>query len=327
MKRVDFIMKGEPLAEDIQRALLTKGKESVPFDIVAALLFGSWAQGTETPNSDIDLLVVANGINRKRHRRGAEIAHIKHCLPGLPLDILLLTEEGVLSNFRNHNPLFLDIAEKAIIILDKENLLQNLILELRHYIKQKGIKRFGDGWMFPAEKGVLTYLSEVSNRDFSRAMLKDGERDFKIGERLIDDGYYDKAVYHFQQSIEKWVKSILVAMGVFQKTHFIGQILRKVLSEKDISERWKTDMLEVAEISEGIEPEVSLSRYPGIINDSLRLPFEEYEKEDAERALGKTVKVLSIAKRFVDDWFSGVSQRSTRRKEKGHSLTRRAYEK
>jgi len=300
-------MKGERLAKDIKRALLTRGKESVPFDIVATLLFGSWAEGTETPDSDIDLLVVADGINPKWHRRGAEIAHIKHCLPGLSLDILLLTEEEVLSNFRNHNPLFLDIAEEGLIILDKENLLQNLILELRNYIKQKGIKRFGDGWMFPVGKGAPTYLSKVSNKDFSHAMLKDGERDFKIGERLTDDGYYDKAVYHFQQSIEKSVKSILIAMGVFQKTHFIGEILRKVLSEKGIPERWKTDILQVAEISEGIEPEVSLSRYPGIINDSLWLPFEEYEKEDAERAMEKAAKVLSIAKRFVDDWFSGIS--------------------
>lgn len=300
-------MKGERLAKDIKRALLTRGKESVPFDIVAALLFGSWAEGTETLDSDIDFLVVADGINPKRHRRGAEIAHIKHCLPGLSLDILLLTEQEVLSNFRNHNPLFLDIAEEGIIILDKENLLENLILELRNYIKQKGIKRFGDGWMFPVGKGVPTYLSKVSNKDFSHAMLKDGERDFKIGERLTDDGYYDKAVYHFQQSIEKSVKSILIAMGVFQKTHFIGEILRKVLSEKGIPERWKTDILQVAEISEGIEPEVSLSRYPGIISDRLWLPFEEYEKEDAERAMEKTAKVLSIAKRFVDDWFSGIS--------------------
>jgi len=80
-------------------------------------------------------------------------------------------------------------------------------------------------------------------------MLKDGERDFKIGEGLIKDGFYDKAVYHFQQSAEKAIKSILIAMGVFQKTHFIGEILQKIVSERDISEKWKTDLIGIASIS------------------------------------------------------------------------------
>lgn len=297
-------MKSKQLADDIKRALTTEGKKSIPFDIVAALLFGSWAKVSETPDSDIDLLIIADGINIKRHRRGIEIAYLKHCLPGLSLDILLFTQEEVRSNFRNHNPLFLDMAEEGIIVLDEDNLLQNLMIETRGYVRQRGIKRFGDGWIFPVEKGVPTYLSKVSNRDFSYAMLKDGERDFRIGERLIEDGFYDKAVYHFQQSVEKAIKSVLIAMGVFQKTHFIGEVLREVISEKDISARWKTDLIEVAGISEEIEPEVSLSRYPGIIDDSLWLPFDEYQNEDADRAMGKAARVLSVSRGFVEDWFS-----------------------
>ncbi|MGB9715444.1 MAG: HEPN domain-containing protein [Thermodesulfovibrionales bacterium] len=297
-------MKRKQLVDYIKRALATEGKKSLPFDIVAALLFGSWAKGSETPDSDIDLLIVADRINTKLHRRGKEIADIKHCIPGLSLDVQLLTKEEVISNFRNHNPLFLDIAIEGIIILDKDKFLRNLMLETKEYLKQRGIKRFGDGWIFPVEKGVPTYLSRVSNKDFSYAMLKDGERDFQIGERLIKDGFYDKAVYHFQQSVEKAIKAVLIAMGVFQKTHFIGEVLRGVISKKDIPIRWKPDLIEVAEISEEIEPEVSLSRYPGIIDDSLWLPFDEYEKEDADRAMEKAVKALSVARGFVEDWFS-----------------------
>lgn len=297
----------EKLFKYIKRGLVTKRKEALTVDIMAALLFGSWAQGTETPDSDVDLLVVASNINPKRHRRGMEIANIKQCLPTLSLDILLYTKEEVISNFRNHNPLFLDIAEEGIIILDGENFLQNLVLETRDYIKRKGIKKFGDGWIFPVEKGVPAYLSKVSNKDFSQAMLKDGERDFEIGKTLIEGEYYDKAVYHFQQSIEKSIKSILIAKGVFQKTHLIGRILRKVVSEKDIPKRMKKDLLEVADISEAIEPEVSLSRYPGIKDDSLWLPFKEYKKKDAEGAMKKAAKALSVAKRFLEDWFSNVS--------------------
>lgn len=296
-------MKSEQLTDDIKRGLITEGKELLHFNIVAALLFGSWAKGTETSESDIDLLIVADRINPKRHRRGKEIVDIKHCLPTMLIDILLLTNKEALSNFKNHNPLFLDIAEEGIIILDKDNFLKDLILETREYIKQKGIKRFGDGWIFPVQKGVPTYLSEVSNKDFSQAMLRDGERDFNIGERLINDDFYDKAVYHFQQSIEKSIKSILIAMGIFQKTHLIGEVLRKIVSEREVPGKWKTDLLEIAEISEGIEPDVSLSRYPGIIDGNLWLPFDEYKKEDANGAMRKAGKVLSAAKGFLGDWF------------------------
>lgn len=297
-------MKSERLVTHIRNTLITKEKKTLPFNVKAVLLFGSAARGRETPHSDVDLLVMADGINAKRHRRGMEIASIKRSFPEFSLDILLLTESEVLSNFRNHNPLFLDIAEEGIIIVDYEDLLHQLVAETRDYIKRKGIKRFRDGWIFPVEKGTPAYLSRVSNKDFSYAMLKDAERDFEIGKRLTDGGYYDKAVYHCQQSVEKSVKSILIAMGIFQKSHLIGGVLRKIISDKGMSKDIVRALLEVAEISETIEPEVSLSRYPGIIDDSLWVPSEEYNKEDAEKAMEKAAKVLSIAKMFVEDWFS-----------------------
>ena len=136
-------------------------------------------------------------------------------------------------------------------------------------------------------------------------MIKDEERDYLIGQSLMDGNYYDKAVYHFQQAVEKCIKSILIAMGFFQKTHLVGEALRLRVQEKQVPVKWEEEFLKSAEISESIEPEVSLSRYPSIIEDSLWLPFEEYEKEDAEKAKEKVADVLSTAKRFVNDWFSG----------------------
>ncbi len=62
-------------------------------------------------------------------------------------------------------------------------------------------------------------------------------------------------------------------------------------------------LIDAAEISESIEPEVSLSRYPGIIGDKLLLPFEEYEIQDAENAMKKAEKVLIISKAFFGYWF------------------------
>ena len=275
----------------------------LPFNIVGAVLFGSKVKGTDTICSDTDIMIIADNINPKRQRRGFEITQIKRLFAGPPLDILLMTPKETVSNFKNHNPLFLDIAEEGIIIFDNDNFLYNLIKETKDYVKKCGIKRLNNGWEFPVKRGVLTYLSGVSNKEFSMAMLKDGERDFLIAKNLLSDSFYDKSVYHFQQSVEKCVKSILIAMGIFQRTHLVGEILRDSLQRKIVDRDWEKKLINIAEISESIEPDVSLSRYPGIIEDRLWLPYEEYEKQDAENALKKADNVLSVAKSFLDYWF------------------------
>ncbi len=278
---------------------------SFPFSIRAVAVFGSVPSGKATENSDIDLLVLAEGIKEKFHRRTAEIASIKRVLRGMPLDVLLLTPEEARSNFDNHNPLFLDIAEEGVILMDTDDFLSKLIHKTRAYIRSRGIKKFHNAWKFSVKAGEATALSEVSNKDFSSAMLRDGEKDFLVGKRILDDGYYDKAVYPFQQAAEKCVKAILIALGVFQKTHLVGEVLRElVLKEADVPGKWKNSLLKAAEISGEMEPEISLSRYPGIINNKLWLLFDEYEKKDAEDARQKAEIVLVIANQFTESWFT-----------------------
>ncbi len=273
------------------------------FKIKGMIAFGSRVKRMATPDSDFDILIVAEGINPKRHRRGKEIMQIKRCLPPKPFDLLLFTPGEVISNFRNHNPLFLDIAEEGIILIDKDGLLQKLIKETREYIQRKEIKRLKDGWKFPIKHREVTYLSKVSNKDFAMAMLKDGERDYLISNTLVENGFFDKSVYHAQQSIEKCIKSILICFGIFQKSHFVGKFLLEVVNEQDIPHKWREKLSLVAELSEEIEPDVSLSRYPGIIDNNLWLPYEEYDKEDAENARKKAETVLSITKEFIRYWF------------------------
>lgn len=284
----------------------------LPFEVVGVVAFGSRAKGKETIQSDFDLLVIAEGIHPQLHRRKAEIFHVKHCLTPLPFDILLFTPREAISNFENHNPLFLDIAEDGIILLDRNNILKALIDNTKKYIKERGIRRLEGGWEFPVKQGVATYLSRISNQDFARAMLKDGERDLLIAQKLGGEGFHDKSVYHSQQAIEKCVKAVLIAFGIFQKTHFIGGILKKILGERDLAEEWKKKLTGIAEISEEIEPDVSLSRYPGIIDDALWLPFDEYEKMDSEAAAENAGKVLAVAKEFLNYWFSETANENNR---------------
>jgi predicted nucleotidyltransferase len=131
-----------------------------PFIVSGAVLFGSVAKGSHTRDSDIDLLVVAENINPRLHRRKKEIIELKHSFPGKTMDILLLSPKEVISNFTNHNPLFLDIAEDGIIIKDERNFLWDLIKKTREYIEAKSIKRLKDGWQFPVAHRAATSLSD-----------------------------------------------------------------------------------------------------------------------------------------------------------------------
>jgi len=239
------------------------------FDLTGEVLYGSIVRGKAILDSDIDLLAVGGGLPVERQRRSREIVQIKRLFPGLPLDILLMTTEEVRSKFENHNPLFLDIAEDGIVLLDRDGSLSKTMDATRSYVRDRGIERLDGGWRFPVERGTHTFLSQVSNLDFSRAMLEDAGRDHRIGQRLLEDAFYDKAVYHFQQAVEKSIKSMLIAMGVFRRTHIVGSVLRSICEEDRAPREWRDLLLQAANHSEELEPDVNLSRYPGIIDDAL----------------------------------------------------------
>ncbi|MBI5401997.1 MAG: HEPN domain-containing protein [Ignavibacteriae bacterium] len=283
---------------------ITKRLATPPSTIITAAIYGSWAKGTQTQDSDLDVLMISDEINPKKHKRGREIAQIKECLSiGLPLDILLLTTNECISNFRNHNPLFLDIAWEGIILIDRNDFLKDLIEETRDYILQKKLEKLTDGWKFPVLYRQATFLSEVSNKDFAVAMLTDGERDFNIGITLIREGFYDKAVYHFQQSVEKSVKAVLISFGEFKKTHFVGEVLIDRLRGIELEHDWKEKLSRIANVSEEIEPEVTWSRYPGIDSGTLWVPYQEYTPEDALEIKEKSGEVVKVVKEFIRWWF------------------------
>jgi HEPN domain-containing protein len=220
-----------------------------------------------------------------------------------PLDILLLTSKECISNFRNHNPLFLDIAWEGTILFDENNFLETLLDETRSYISEKNIKKLSDGWLFPVPERTPAFLSNVSNKDFAIAMMNDGARDFTIGVNIMEDGFYDKAVYHFQQSAEKAVKAVLICFGIFRKTHFVGEILLKELESRIIDLGWKEKLVLISKVSSEVEPEVTWSRYPGIDNDVLWIPSEEYTLADTLSIKSKCETVMKTAQDFLSWWF------------------------
>jgi len=289
-------------------SLLRQKILSAPLKVISSAIFGSFLSDSFTEQSDIDLLIVSANLNPVKHKRARDIAKIKtHLLTGIPLDILLLTPQECESNFKNHNPLFLDIATEGIILTDHNGYLINLINETKKYIDEHGIINLADGWQFPVKFREPTYLSQISNKDFEFAMLKDGERDFKIADTLIKEGFFDKAIYHLQQSTEKAIKGILICFGEFKKSHFVGETLILKLATLQINDSWRKRLGEIARINLGIEPEVTWSRYPGIDNGKLWLPAEEYTIDDALEVKSKSELILTTAREFITWWFHSIN--------------------
>ncbi len=283
-----------PPIEKITSAALKKWGNKVS----GIALFGSFVRGKEF--RDIDILIVLEKIDKSRIERIKDIAGIKHALD-FPADILLLSKEECTNNFMNHNPLFLDIATEGEIIHDSD-FLGKLMGETRLEIKKKKIRKELSRWIFPVKERVATPLSEITNKDWANYWLEDSERDLKAAGSLMRDEIYEKAVYHCQQAVEKTVKAILICFGAYEKTHYVGNILRKEAERRDLKE-YSRELKEVIKTAEELEPHVSLSRYPGISGDEVWLPSREYSKEIAESAFRDAQKTLMIGNNFVKWWF------------------------
>ena len=266
-------------------------------NLAGIVVFGSCVKG-KTYN-DIDLLIVLDEIDKNRIERVDEIMGFKRALEiKKPVDITLVSKEECLNNFRNHNPLYLDITVDGKIIYDT-GILQSLIDETREYLTDKHIVREKTRWLFPTKKGV-SLLSKISNKNWADSWLKDAKRDLRSAQSLHKEKLFEKTVYHSQQCIEKSVKAILICFGAFEKTHYVSTVLKEEISKRKLNNK---NIEEVIRIAENMEPHMSLSRYPGISHDEIWLPYEEYDHEIAVESLNNAKKVMKIAEKFREGWF------------------------
>ena len=142
--------------------VLEKIKEYYGDQLISLVIFGSYARKENRLSSDLDILIVLK-TNKPRYERIKEfVENIEMSLEyliqklideGISIDLspLILSEEEA----KYFNPIYLDMAEYSIIIVDKNNFIKNILEKVREQIEEWGsYKEFeGNMWAWIIKKG------------------------------------------------------------------------------------------------------------------------------------------------------------------------------
>lgn len=141
--------------ESLLQKLMTLSKKFYGRRLVTLAVFGSWAAGTNSPDSDIDVFVVAKDLSKKRLARVREFEKIEEALEE---DFRALAGKGVHSYFSpifktpeevDHGSLlFLDMLWDLNILYDKDSFFTNYLKGFKKRLDKLGAKRIvrGDRW-------------------------------------------------------------------------------------------------------------------------------------------------------------------------------------
>ena len=111
--------------------------------LISIVLFGSVARHEARPTSDIDVLLVAEGLPRRPADRRQpsldawEAARTACALPPVEWNLIVKTPDEA----RYRSPLYLDMVEDAVLILDRGRFFEAVLAGMRARMRELGSRR------------------------------------------------------------------------------------------------------------------------------------------------------------------------------------------
>jgi predicted nucleotidyltransferase len=121
--------------------------------LMAVVLYGSVARGEETPESDIDLLIVADGLPESHRARNRLLVEFEEAfLPGLlapwhrqGMTIDVSTKIKTPQEAQRLTLFYLDLTEDAVILYERGRFFRDILDRLRQRLAELGAQRRQQG--------------------------------------------------------------------------------------------------------------------------------------------------------------------------------------
>lgn len=210
---------------DIQAACDDIVREFAPLQVI---LFGSYAYGTPTETSDVDMLLVVPTAKSERHRRTVETS--QHSLRRFSIDLLVRSPEEITYRLSHNDGFLREITEKGEVLYEAANF-----------------------FMETPEK------EETAMNPLTLEWVEKAEKDYAAVKWLqqapIPD--YDIICFHIQQCIEKYLKAWLQEANLpIPRSHDLKELLVSIVPTVPLWQTWEPDFSEISK-------HAVATRYPG----------------------------------------------------------------
>lgn len=211
--------------EDIQATCDDIVREFAPLQVI---LFGSYAYGTPTEDSDVDLLVVMDIPESETRRHSVEI---RQRIPRrFSMDVLVRSPEEIAYRISYNDWFLREITEKGEVLYGPDNLFTKILERKRDAMNQLTLE-----WIKKAE----------------------GDYDAIELHRQVASPNFDLICFHAQQCIEKYLKAWLQEANIrFSKTRDLESLLDLIVPTISAWHAWRADFSTIS------DPAVDF-RYPG----------------------------------------------------------------
>lgn len=136
----------------ILKQLLKYLHERFQENLISVALYGSYARGNANSYSDLDLMIVVDGLTQERssiHAMEDNIA-LQGRIFKKRLQIQLVSPADVIYSVESAAPLMLEIHDAHYILFDREDFFANQIQRFATIILQRGIRKIRHGvWEVP----------------------------------------------------------------------------------------------------------------------------------------------------------------------------------